>query len=740
MDYSELPNPYDFANPVNNPNLFAGRSSILEEVRYYLDHAKTADRTINLAIIGGRASGKTSILNMINYEAEQRNFYAVRVDLDEGDGQSALAFFYKLFDSIITTVCAKNHFGGISGQIFDRYRTIVDTLDTSDVGDGFPFIFPIQYSKAISANNPAAQVSDTAIKMDLLKIHETIKSPLVIIMDECDILGRSRIQLEKLRNIFMNTEGFMLVVTGTEKLFPVIDEIYSPIIRQFKKIIVGPFNKTEETMECIRRPLQNLDIDPFEILDMETYFDAPAIHDLSGGRPYEIQLLCHLLFRRVKQGSAKKMALNSDILDEVLKELQPLHDSSVRPVVTKIRNLTPEQLSAIGVLCAANKYSNFEQAWFNEFVLNSSTTWNKESLSDHMNYLRKIGLLTLDEEGTISFIGDDFDRLYCKYYARKLKVNAKVENISLELFAKRRMGDLLRRNVAGIEFEFEVQDIVGLEVVEVSSLFADENSTDNPFDVNFELALSFYQTYFNFHNWDTFQLFSINLISPWYKVCRFYALNDTFENEIEGVKPQIDEVIESIRARATILEGNIEKEVFILPVVSPSQLIRKVELANNKSIKLRLYYYHMSEAVNHYVDTKNKGRALLHGDAAYAYLDVDEDKYNNNLGYLYLSAGNLERAKVCLEQALFHPREEGICLPRYNYSIVLMMENDIKGALNILDGILKDLSGYEESHKVACLFVPIIKDGVLGVEEIFQVKLRDTVIAAVDVLSHYNEK
>ncbi|MBV5342625.1 hypothetical protein JZU68_03085, partial [bacterium] len=126
MDYSSHPNPYDFANPVNDPNLFAGRKSTLDEIRYYLDYAKTASRPINLAIIGGRASGKTSILNMIQNESEHRKFCVARVDLDESDGQSQLIFFYKMFDAIITTACLQGAFEGIHGKTYDSYRTIVD--------------------------------------------------------------------------------------------------------------------------------------------------------------------------------------------------------------------------------------------------------------------------------------------------------------------------------------------------------------------------------------------------------------------------------------------------------------------------------------------------------------------------------------------------------------------------------------------------------------------------------------
>lgn len=90
MSIREIPNPYDFANPVTDSALFAGRRDELGEIGYYLDHAKGAPRPINLAILGGRASGKTSLLNMAETEAIKRGFLTVRIDLDEGDSKSQL--------------------------------------------------------------------------------------------------------------------------------------------------------------------------------------------------------------------------------------------------------------------------------------------------------------------------------------------------------------------------------------------------------------------------------------------------------------------------------------------------------------------------------------------------------------------------------------------------------------------------------------------------------------------------
>ena len=93
MDLSKLHNPYDYTNPVSDAGLFVGRKDELEEIKYYLDHAKTASHPINIALLGPRASGKTSLLNMCEFEARSRGFCTVRIDLDEDDAKTQLGFF-----------------------------------------------------------------------------------------------------------------------------------------------------------------------------------------------------------------------------------------------------------------------------------------------------------------------------------------------------------------------------------------------------------------------------------------------------------------------------------------------------------------------------------------------------------------------------------------------------------------------------------------------------------------------
>lgn len=741
MEFLHLSNPYDFANPVDDPNLFAGRKNALDEISYYLDHAKFALRAINLAIIGGRASGKTSVLNMIQHEAKHRGFCVVRIDLDESDSQSQLIFFHKIFDGIITTACIDGYYEGVHGQIYDNYRTIVDSYGLNGKFETCPFVFPSQYAKAMNVGNINAQLSDIAFKKDIISIQETIRKPIIIIMDECDVLGNSRVNLEKLRNIFMNIRGFMLVLTGTEALFPLIDDVFSPIIRQFKKINVGPFDKEEETRDCVRKPLQNLDIDPYEILDRETLFDIPAIHDLSGGRPYEIQLLCHHLFRGVQQGRVSKMTITSDILDEVLDTLQSPNDKHARPIISKIRSLEKDQLFALGILCYSNGKATFEQEWFIEYLINGTTRWTQDALSDNLQYFRKIGLVTVNEFGIISFTGDDFDRIYSKYFAKKHGVAQKITDRLPEENAGFDMVTALSEKL-GVPLSMFLKhtDVSGTEIQDMVSLFHMEDDEDvkslkNPFDIHPTLAFRFYIDCFEYLGNSSYPLIYISLTSPWYKVKNL--LTPEFSKEVDQsttYKEKLDEAIQELRDRAISLDGDIEHEIFFLPVLSPETLSEKLSHSKNDTMKENAFLFHYNKMLDKYYDDHDKELALIHGEAALKYRNPETGMQANNLGYLYMSFNRLDLAKSFIESSITILKSDpDIFLPKYNLSIIIAQQNMFKEALEALKEIKQEVEVTPRANdKCFCLFVPIIdSNGNLIYEEFFDIYLLDAITRAV---------
>jgi predicted GTPase len=119
------PNPFDFANPVSDVELLAGRENQLKEAEYYIDQFTVSDEAINLALLGERAAGKTSLLNAIAGMAHKRELIVARIDLTEGDVESPLHFWFKTFDEALSATVQAGGFDGETSPFYDGYlRTV----------------------------------------------------------------------------------------------------------------------------------------------------------------------------------------------------------------------------------------------------------------------------------------------------------------------------------------------------------------------------------------------------------------------------------------------------------------------------------------------------------------------------------------------------------------------------------------------------------------------------------------
>ncbi len=310
-----LPNPYDFSHPVRDRSVFSGRGDLIEEIRYYLDHASLDARPMNLAILGPRASGKTSLLNMIELEARERGYCVSRVNLNEGDIDSGIVFFFKIFDAVFNAACEvrlddgsedpQYAFGGRDGTTYEAYVDMTTTYLIPENRKWRPFSFPVIYAKAMNGQNYNVRVSEPQLTRDLTLIHEEVQTPIVILMDEGNVLAESRPLLQQVRNIFMNTPGYMIVMSGTLDMFPVMDAVFSPVSRDFKRFVIGRFGSEAEAEECVLKPLLSIGVnDPELLFDDETLSDLVDQQGLAAGSPYQIQLICHYLFRDLQQGGA----------------------------------------------------------------------------------------------------------------------------------------------------------------------------------------------------------------------------------------------------------------------------------------------------------------------------------------------------------------------------------------------------------------------------------------------------
>ena len=713
-----LYNPYDFANPVTQRKLFSGRKPELDEILYYLNHALNAPRPISLALIGNRASGKTSLLNITEQEAQHRQYCTVRIDLDQSHAENELSFFSKFFHSIFFSTLSDGVFEGFNGKTYETYLDMVTANKVPKKKTFCPFLFPIQYAKASAANRDSVELLDESIKHDMKKIQAELNKPIVILLDECDVLINSPPILQKLRNILMQLEGYMVVMAATPNLFPLLDDVFSPIIRQLKRISIQEFKSSDDSRKCIERPLTQVGLDPSRVLGAETYDE---IHHLSGGRPYEINLICHVLFRRYQENPRKPMSLNATVLEDIRSELDKSQDLSHRMVLQTIRDLSKSDLQAFSLLCRANSSLTLEQLTCIERIFFQESRFTTEELSQVFSNLVSKEVLGTDSHCRIVFLGDEFERIYTKYFAKELGTFLRIDEDAPAVIWTRYESGLFRRNGVALRpistLESARRD--STNIVDIVENFRDPSEV-NVFDKYRWLASDIYWALAQDEGGEEISVLQLEVGFEWLSNLSWFhvrapagpAMRDTVGTICERLKSSV------------ITEGGI-LAWRLVHVSTPSleSMVTVVEKIQDDVIRSHVAHLHLSQAIRRYLEEKSQVAALWH--ARFCSRVVHRVDFGcselNNLGYIFLSGGEYGEADRLLSLAVSASVNESgrdRLLPRYNLALTRLVSGETSSARELLTEVAAGLGEAALTReRLACLLYPVVQDDSILLKE-----------------------
>ena len=729
-------NPYDFANPVTQKKLFSGRETELEEICYYLNHAMNAPRPISLALIGSRASGKTSLLNITEQEAEKRNFCTVRIDLDESHAKNELSFFSTFFDSIFYSAAKQGSFGGLTGKTFLTYVDMVTNNEVPEEKEFCPFLFPILYAKAVMAQNESIGMLNNSIKRDLQVIRNEVGKPIIILMDECDILSKNAPILQKIRNIFMHMEGYMILLAATPQLFPLLDKVFSPFIRQLKRIKVQEFKDEDDTKRCMTNPLREVDIDPDKLFSDETYEE---VHDLSGGKPYEINLICHVLFRHYQKKSQKRMALNASVLEDIRGELDKSQDLSHRQVLHAIRNLSRSELKGLSVLCQTNHSLTLDQLICIERVFYGKQRYKSQELVQLFSNLKSKGIIGVDDDDRLVFRGDEFERIYTKYFAREQGVHFQINEVPPDITWTLNESNLFLRSKIKMR---QLANASGprTEETDISRILNSlgHHNNNNVFDQYRWLAVEIYWLLVCNEQVGEVGILQINTEFEWLSNFSWsYPQNPINVSLERKLKKVCDGLMLAVSAEGGELRWNFEK---IAPPPWDKMLL-SVENAQEDPIRSHIARRHYSRAIDRYVKDRNHTAALRHADCVRRLSDCVrlERMELNNLSYMFLRNNQVDFAIDLLKSAVdLLPEGSDVdrLLPLYNLGLAYLVDGQVPKGHEILKKVSEGLNDASfRSETLACLLRPEFQaDGDVTLVEEFGPDFQEVVRKALNTL------
>jgi hypothetical protein len=410
-DASWPPNPYDYSTPAS-AEVFAGR---LREVNAFKRFAAGVGQGAieHLLIHGPRAIGKTSLLGRLDEQLDERSIIHARVTLDDGsaeDGKFLLEAITALTDGVIRS-------GGLGGPGGPFDQAFQDALAGGTQGNPQGPLRVLRFAAA--SGQGTARLPDLLVEKDLQELtdggREVDSASLVLVVDEADRLEAHPVTVQRLRNLFITPGLVAIVLAGSDGLLTALDTAMAPMSRHFERLSLEALGDERETREAMTRPLQTVGIDYREVVTPDLVHE---VHALSGGRPFEISLLCHAMYERLQSGETRTLTLSAQVLEAVAAQLKPSAEDQAALAV--LRTLEPPIVRLAAAYCVDPQLTLHEHSLLRSAFVDptpAAVQTARAAVSADWTEVERIGLAAVQGEFLRPAFGE-LGRLYLKYRAR----------------------------------------------------------------------------------------------------------------------------------------------------------------------------------------------------------------------------------------------------------------------------------------------------------------------------------
>lgn len=722
VNITELRNPYDYANPVRDANLFAGRVDALAKISYILDQAGLSRPVTYLAIHGRRAAGKTSLLNMTEALAKQSGHLAVRVDLVAGNS-SPRQFFAKLYEEIVGAVGAVTELKSPDGRVITP-RLIRRIIGGQLTDDAFPLEFP---ESLVGNNDDAPVISEMALRKDLELFVERAGCPIILLVDEAQVIAEQEQVLSVLRTLGMRLRGYAFIIAGTTDLVQNINKVFGPLLRQFELIAVERFIEDADVLNCISLPLLSLGLSPEACLEEIKVMPSDLMR-LTDGNPYEVQLYCHAMFARWQDGKTRRMELSPEAIDGVRLMLEAGTDVQRHPMIAKIKALSSARLETLNVMCSSLGHGTLDELWF-AHCLPGESSITRENFDKNLQQMISDGIVEL-VDGRIRFSADQFEEIYLRAWTLKILKQKHPELLShqdFQLILTRNLEYLLC-NIRDRDHRILSTCCNGMRASVLNQGFIE--LTDLPDQNNVAYTVEYlHEAIVKTGIPSILDVTTVTCSYNGKEAVRWLYADGSTNKDLSAITS-----FQEAASRVSELGGELSSERTSL-TLRPWPEVRDwiIENVSDEGVRREMSAVHATAALDAY-SSGEVSAAAEHLNASFRL--AKSWQAANNLSYIMLKLGDYEQSLTWSEIALEMP-----CTPKekalasYNAAMALVVKGEYANASRKLEAASQVLAMVSFSdYSCAYLFVPAFKQDDIVLDEEPNVNLPGAVSKAVEIV------
>lgn len=412
-------NPYDYIGEVKDPRLFAGRKTELETIKEEIARISRPRPILPvIAVVGERRVGKTSLLNRISELSVDVQILPVRINLTSASSTDSWEFWYEVFQRLLMSMCEAGILS-ISGQP-PAVGFQPSGAKTSSVPEKLPPPLLVLQSYAAKSQLGVSQPSLSWIEQDFAALTQIVEdagwSGVLLVFDEAHSLVDSEDICQQLRYALRQARRCGIVFAGEPRLNQMFTNVAAPFYLQGRIIPLENFTQKSDIVECALLPLDESDRPLMSPMTID------YLARLSRGKPNQIRLICHSIYRRYQRGEQDDLNITIETLDDVLDSIEASYatEYALKKQVDAIRRLNSIDLETLYLMTRYPRWSvedivELDEAFRGERRSQRAVERRVRLLEKKRQWFVSKGLLQ-DTPDRYLLAGDEFLYLYMRFW------------------------------------------------------------------------------------------------------------------------------------------------------------------------------------------------------------------------------------------------------------------------------------------------------------------------------------